>query len=76
MDNNDKPPNLDAFGKTIGVDEIAALLRKTPDTVRNDITRRPESIPPRLLIPGRLLWLERDVIDWINQHREAANGSR
>lgn len=57
--------------KTLGVDEIAALLHKTPRTVREDARRRPHSLPPRLRIPGsdRMLWLESDVAEWIESCR-------
>lgn len=57
--------------KTLGVDEIAALLHKTPRTIREDARRRPHSLPPRLRIPGsdRMLWLESDVIEWLESCR-------
>lgn len=65
--------------KTLSVDEIATLLHKTPRTIREDARRRPHSLPPRLRIPGsdRMLWLESDVIEWlescrVTQRRRAA----
>ena len=60
--------------KTLGPEDLAPLLRRTVDTIRTDARRRPETLPPRLRIPGstRLMWLEDDVINWINSCRTAA----
>lgn len=57
--------------KTLGPEDLAQLLRRTPDTIRADAARKPESLPPRLRIPGssRLLWLESDVVQWIEKCR-------
>ena len=57
--------------KLVDVYFIAELLHKTPDTVRVDLGRRPKSLPPRLVIPDsrKLLWLESDVIAWIDNLR-------
>jgi len=44
------------FGRTaeVCVEDIAALVHKTPRTVREDLRRRPETLPPVLRIPGSL----------------------
>lgn len=57
--------------KLLGADELSALLRRTPRTIKADATRRPESLPPRFNIPGtrKLLWLESDVIEWLKKVR-------
>jgi hypothetical protein len=57
--------------KTIGVEELAILLHRKPKTLMQDIHRRPDSLPPRLIIPcsKRVLWLEQDVLAWINNCR-------
>ncbi len=59
--------------KTIGVDELAKLLHRSPETIRSDARRRPNTLPPMLRIPKtrRLLWLEEDVIVWMKAKREA-----
>lgn len=56
---------------TLGVQELAQILRKTPATISADLVRRPHLIPPPLRLPGgnRLLWLVGDVIEWLNSHR-------
>lgn len=57
--------------KTVGVEELAVLLHRDPKTLMRDIHRRPDSLPPRLIIPQsrRVLWLEQDVREWLNDCR-------
>ncbi len=58
--------------KLLDVSDLAKLLHKTKRTVEVDVTRRPESLPPRLRLPGsrKVLWLESDVHQWLNALRE------
>ncbi len=58
--------------KTMTIDELAPLLKRDVETLRRDLSRRPESLPPRLLIPGtrRLVWLEQDVKEWLRRCRQ------
>jgi hypothetical protein len=58
--------------KTMGVEELSTLLRRAVETIRSDARRRPETLPPRIVIPGtsKLLWLEEDVLAWIKEHRD------
>ncbi|CAB4158981.1 hypothetical protein UFOVP713_40 [uncultured Caudovirales phage] len=58
--------------KTMGVEELSVLLRRAVDTIRSDARRRPETLPPRIVIPGtsKLLWLEEDVVNWMKEHRD------
>lgn len=58
--------------KTMGVEELSVLLRRAVDTIRSDARRRPETLPPRIIIPGtsKLLWLEEDVANWMKEHRD------
>lgn len=58
--------------KTIGVEELAELLHRRPETIRSDARRRPATLPPILRIPKtrRLLWLEEDVVNWMKTKRE------
>lgn len=62
---------MSALPKTIGPNELAILLQRTPNTIRADVNRRPQSLPPKLNIPGsaKLLWVEEDVIQWLNELR-------
>lgn len=56
--------------KLLDVDELAALLGRSPVTIKKDLRRNPMAVPPRLHIPGtRLLrWLEYDVDAWFAEH--------
>ena len=57
--------------KLVGPEYLAALLHKTVATIRADAQRRPQSLPPRMRIPDsrKLLWLEEDVLKWLDKHR-------
>ncbi len=53
--------------KTVGLEEMAAIVGRKVSTVRGDVTRRPESLPPRLMIPNSRLvrWRLVDVERWL-----------
>lgn len=55
----------------VGPEYIAELLGIEVSTVKIDARNKKQSLPPRLEIPGRkaLMWIEEDVIDWINSFR-------
>lgn len=57
--------------KLVGPEYLANLLHKTVATIRADAQRRPQSLPPRMRIPDsrKLLWLEEDVMKWLDKHR-------
>ena len=54
--------------KTLTAEDLAPLLHRTAETIKVDARRRPETLPPRLDIPGsrQLLWLESDVKTWLD----------
>lgn len=54
----------------IDINELAALLQRSPETIRKDVVRNPAAVPPRVLLPGtRLLrWRASDVDDWLRAH--------
>jgi predicted DNA-binding transcriptional regulator AlpA len=58
--------------RLIDLQELASLLGRSTKTIRNDLQRRPEAVPPRLLLPStRLLrWRLVDVTAWLAQHVE------
>ncbi len=60
--------------KMMKAEDLAPLLGRAVSTIKTDVRRRPESLPPRLKIPGsnRLVWVEADVIEWINEQRKAS----
>jgi len=53
--------------KLLGVEDLATILRRSPKTVRSDVTRRPETLPPRVRVPGgrKVLWRAQDVETWL-----------
>lgn len=54
---------------------LALLLGRSPRTIRRDLRRNPDAVPPRLQLPGtRLLrWREVDVQNWLAQFAPAVN---
>jgi predicted DNA-binding transcriptional regulator AlpA len=53
--------------KTLTPEDLSPLLGRAVSTIKTDARRKPESLPPRLRIPGskKLLWLESDVVEWL-----------
>ena len=51
------------------LDELAALLGRSPETIKKDMRRNPAAVPPRLMLPQtRLLrWRACDVDSWLAQ---------
>lgn len=52
----------------VGPEYLVPLLHRAISTIKVDARARPETLPPRLKIPGsaKLLWLESDVLEWLN----------
>lgn len=69
------PTELQSLGqiKILGVEELAPIVQREVRTIKADVSRRPDSLPPRLRIPqsNKLLWLESDVLTWLNDCRES-----
>lgn len=62
--------------KILTAEDLAPILHRELRTIKVDATRRPETLPPRLKIPGskKILWLEKDVIEWLNNCRTINKG--
>ncbi|WP_286137792.1 DeoR family transcriptional regulator [Polaromonas sp. C04] len=60
--------------RLLDIQELALLLGRSPETVRKDLRRRPDAVPPRLQLPGtRLLrWRLVDVTSWLAKYVEGA----
>ena len=58
---------LESFQMLIDINELAALLQRSPETIRKDLTRNPAAVPPRTKLPGtRLLrWHAAAVDSWL-----------
>lgn len=57
--------------ETLGIKDLADILKKSRYSIATDVTKAPHKLPPRLLLPGnrRVLWLRSDVEKWLNAHR-------
>lgn len=54
----------------LDVKGLAEALSISPLTVRQNASRHPDRLPPRLKTPSRkLLWSVKDVEEWIEEHR-------
>lgn len=54
------------------LEDLAAILGRSPETIRRDLRRNPDAVPPRLQLPGtRLLrWRAVDVEAWLARHTQ------
>lgn len=59
------------------LEDLAALLQLHIHTLRADLSRRPESLPPRLYLPGRssVRFLAADVVAWLLACKSPQNSS-
>jgi len=57
------------FQKLLTLGDLAAMLGRSPETIKKDLRRNPGAVPPRLVLPRtRLLrWRECDVAAWLAQ---------
>jgi hypothetical protein len=49
----------------VGPEEVAAILGKTVRTLREDMRRRPSSIPPYTKIGGRVIFRKDSLKSWL-----------
>jgi predicted DNA-binding transcriptional regulator AlpA len=63
--------------KLLDLNELSALLGRSPETIKKDMKRNRLAVPPRLHIPGtRLLrWRQIDIDSWLASHVEVRDGS-
>lgn len=62
----------DSLPVYLSLDELAALLKRSPTTILNDRVRNPAAVPPAIKIPGTksLLWEYSAVCAWLGQFTE------
>ncbi len=55
---------------------LSRLLGRSPHTIRRDLRRNPNAVPPLFKAPGtRLLrWREADVAAWLDRHATVRQG--
>jgi len=58
--------------KMLTPEDLSRIIGRAASTIKVDARRRPHTLPPRIAIPGsnRLRWLEKDVLEWIDKHRQ------
>lgn len=58
--------------ETIDIDGLAKILNRSPQTISSQASKHPERLPPRVRLPGsrRVLWLKKDVEEWLEKHRD------
>ncbi len=63
--------------KIVGIKHICELLNKTERMIRADIVRRPQCVPPSIIILGTtlLLWKTDVIDDWLDKHQIRVKGS-
>ena len=52
----------------ITIDELALKIRKSPQTIYNDLKRNPKSLPPRVNLPNTRRVLFTGVDEWIKSY--------
>jgi predicted DNA-binding transcriptional regulator AlpA len=54
----------------LDLNDLAAALKRRPETIKKDLRKNPLAVPPRVGIPGtRLLrWRRRDVETWLAEN--------
>jgi predicted DNA-binding transcriptional regulator AlpA len=62
--------NSEVDDTLLNVEEAAALLRVSPETVK--YLRSQHRFAPAIRIGRRVMWLRSDVVAWRNQQRETA----
>ena len=62
--------------KIVGIKYICELLNKTERTIRADIVRKPQCVPPPIIIPGTnlLLWKTDVIDDWLDKRQMKVRG--
>lgn len=50
----------------LDINQLSTEIHLSVKTIRTILTRKPESLPPRLIIPGqkKLLWLREDMVSF------------
>ena len=62
--------SVSTMSPLLDLSALSRLLGRSPETVRRDLRRNPNAVPPRVRVPGtRLLrWREADVQAWLERH--------
>lgn len=65
------------FTAVLSVNQLAALVHKSPASIRSDASRNPGALPPICRLPGnkRLLWRLEDVQAWLAKYVQGNLGA-
>lgn len=57
----------------INIYQLAIILGRSVQTIRNDMCRNPAAVPPRIIIPGTRLcrWSQENIDIWIRKNSQA-----
>lgn len=69
-DRRSDTPQREAEDALLNVNEVAALLRVSPETVK--YLRSQRRFAPAIKIGRRVMWLHSDLVAWRNRQRETA----
>lgn len=56
--------------------DLARILKKSPITIRNMVSRCPEKLPPFLRVGSEARWVPQDVWEWIEEQKNLAQKPR
>ena len=58
------------FRTLLTIDDLAVRLGRAASTIQKDMRRKPEAVPPRLVLPStrQLRWRACDVDAWLALH--------
>jgi len=57
------------FSKLIDLKTLSKIIHKAESSIRSDLIRKPDSLPPRFNNSGKLLWHIDDVNKWLEDRR-------
>lgn len=52
--------------KLLTVKTLAILLGRTEGAIRNDLSRKPQQLPPPIRIGGLVRWRKSDISNWLD----------
>lgn len=63
---------------TIDASELGKLIGRSTKTIKIDVSRRPETLPPRFIVPGtrKVMWRVVDVREWMQAIADAEHDRR
>lgn len=60
----------------LDVHDLASFLKKSVATIRSDISRAPENLPPSIKVGGQRRWMPETVVAWCREREETPHVRR